>query len=245
MRLSRVFSLRLWSLLAVLASLSLGCDEPQHPVTALADPAEKAPPAAKKVEVAQNVFLEVQGDTRRVVLSCTVCLNKGPLEMFLTRKETKEHEAIVTVDADARQIHKALLLAKANPGSPVKFVPRYQAATGQPIKITVEWEEKNKLVSLDARQMIRNVNSKKPLEHNWVFCGSKLIPDPLDDKKVIFLANDGNLVCVSNFDDALLDLPIKSSKDAADLLWEANTEKIPPVGTKVTVTMEPLPDKKK
>src|SRR5262249_39668855 len=126
MQLTRVhFPARLWSLLAVLAGLLLACEfEPSRG----ADPAPKeakAPPV-KKVELTQNVFLEIQGDTRRVILSGSVCLNKGPLELFLTRKDTKEHESIVTVDADAREVHKALLLAKANPGSPVKFVPRYQ-----------------------------------------------------------------------------------------------------------------------
>src|SRR5436190_2716952 len=120
--------------LFALALLSSGCDyETAHgPAPAPADPeprAARAPVPVKKVELAPNVFLEVQGENRRVLLSATVCLQKGALELFLTRKETKEHEAVVTVDTDAREIHKALLLARAQPGSPVKFVPRYQHAT--------------------------------------------------------------------------------------------------------------------
>ena len=43
---------------------------------------------------------------------------------------------------------------------------------------------------------------------------------------------------------ALLDLPIKSSKANSELAFEANTERIPPVGTKVTVIFEPVPEKK-
>ena len=46
----------------------------------------------------------------------------------MTRKEIKAHEAVLTADIDARELHKALLLAKARPGSPVKYEPKYQPA---------------------------------------------------------------------------------------------------------------------
>src|SRR5262249_45274940 len=59
------------------------------------------PPPSKKVEVAKNIYLEVQGNQRRVVINAYVCLRQGMLEQFMTRKRTKEHEAIVAADMDA------------------------------------------------------------------------------------------------------------------------------------------------
>ncbi len=225
-----------------------GCDTKPAPAPVGDDPppkkADKQPPA-RKVQLAQNLYLEVQGEKRRVVISATVCLQRGTLELLLTRKNTKEHEAVLTVDVDAREIHKALILAKAEPGSPVKFDPKYQPASGQEIKITVEFMEKGKVVSLNAREWVRHATSKQTLNTNWVFGGSRLMPNPLDKDKLIYLANDGDVVCVSNFEDAMLDLPIKSSKDNTELQWETNAEKIPAVGTPVTVYMEPLPARKK
>ena len=41
-------------------------------------------------------------------------------------------------------------------------------------------------------------------------------------------------------DTALLDLPIESSQNAADLAYEAHTERIPREGTKVLVILEPV-----
>src|SRR5262245_21491077 len=49
----------------------------------------------------------------RVGLVCEVCLREGPLEVLLCKKGTKEHEAIVRVDADSKLIHLALIAAGA------------------------------------------------------------------------------------------------------------------------------------
>src|SRR5262249_62159967 len=68
-----------------------------------------------------------------------------------------------------------------------------------------------------------------------------LVNNPLDPKKKVYLANDGDVICVSNFETALLDLPIKSPKDNADLVYVAHTSRIPPPETKVVVVLEPLP----
>ena len=57
----------------------------------------------------------------------------------------------------------------------------------------IEYEtEKKQLVRINTREWVRNANTKKSLEHDWVFAGSRLIPNPLDPKKTIFLANDGD-----------------------------------------------------
>src|SRR5262249_39952887 len=83
-----------------------GCttDEPAHKKEAPQQPAPAA--SAKKVEVGKNVYLEIQGEQRRVLVESYVCLRKGQLEQFLTRKRTKEHEAILAADVDARKIHE-------------------------------------------------------------------------------------------------------------------------------------------
>jgi hypothetical protein len=237
-------------LVCLLLGAAAGCDTEKVTDPAPADPPPKTEEVeARKVPIKPNLFLEVQGDKRRVLVSGTICLQKGALELLMTRKNTKEHEAVIAADVDARDLHSALLLAKAEAGAPVQFQPRYQPARGQKIKITVEYQSPDKtkpgIVRVDARELIRDVNTRKTLTHSWVFTGSKLIQNPLDKNKVIFLANDGDLVCVSNFESALLDLPIKRSKENAELVWEANSDKIPPEKTPVTVIFEPEPDKSK
>jgi hypothetical protein len=196
---------------------------------------------AKKVKLGDNVFLEVDGEKRRVLVNGYVCLRKGQLEQLVTRKRTKEHEAILAADVDARNIHLALVAAKATPGSPVKFRPKFEAPTGTPIKITLEYQERGKTVRVPAQQWVRSIKTKKDLETDWVFAGSVLIPDPFDAKKPPYYgANDGDVICLSNFDTALLDVPFNSSKENDDLAFEANTERIPPLETPVTIILEPV-----
>src|SRR5439155_13775264 len=161
--------------------------------------------AAKKIPAGRNVWFEVQGTRRRVLIEATVCLRQGQLEQLLCKKFTKEHEAILTADVDARDIHKALLLAGAEPGGTVQYQPQFRPPSGTRIKITLQYEEKGKQVTLPAQRWVRQVNTQKDLAHDWVFAGSQLIDNPEDrNKPPLYLANGGDVICVANFDDALL-----------------------------------------
>lgn len=241
---------RLSALLLMAAGLILGCEgaAPREEVRTKGNADEKPPAAeSKKVEIGKNVSLEVLPDNkRRVLVSAEVCLREGQLELLMCRKQTKEHEAILTADVDARKLHQALLLAGAEAGSPVRFLPKYQPASGTTIKVSVQYKDKDKLVTAPAQSWIKNDKDNKPLANDWVFAGSRLVTNPLDpDGKKHYLANDGDLICVSNFETALLDLPIKSPKDNADLIFVANSERIPPQGTPVVVILEPVLEAKK
>jgi hypothetical protein len=203
-------------------------------------------PEAKRTLLGPNVFLEVQGKRRRVLISAEVCLRKGGLELLMCRKDSKEHESIVHADVDGRDVHKALLAAGAEAGSPVQYVPKFATPRGSSIKIGVEYEERGKKVTKNAREWVRYSNTGKELDVDWVFAGSLLLADPSDTTKPkVYLANGGDMICVSNFEDAMLDLPINSSKEDAERSFEAFTERIPPIGTKVVLTLEPLPAEKK
>lgn len=239
------------------ALLMLGCEgvteraEARHNAKPAAqDKPEKTkdkPEEAKKVPVGKNVVLEVLSDKkRRVLVDAEVCLREGMLEQMLCRKQTKEHEAILSADVDARQIHAALIAAGAEAGSPVRFVPKFRPPSGTTIKVSVQYKDKDKLVTVPAQSWIKNAKSNKPLQSDWVFAGSRLVTNPLDpDGKKHYLANDGDVICVSNFETALLDLPLNSPKDDADRVFVANTERIPPLETKVVVILEPVIGAKK
>jgi hypothetical protein len=246
------FSRRVITMFVVLALIGLGGLLVMSPLWGV--PKEATKPQAdkvKKISKWKNVTIEIKGTKRRVLINSYVCLRQGQLEQLLTRKRTKEHEAILAADVDARDIHFALLAAGAKTGSTVKFKKVGEKfvvipPSGSRIKVTLQYMDKKKQVTIPAQKWIRQGQTKKSLAHDWVFAGSNFFKDPFDPKKPpIYGANDGDLICVANFDTAMLDLPIKSSKDNSELAFEAYTDRIPPLGTKVTIILEPVPEPKK
>ena len=76
----------------------------------------------------------------------------------------------------------------------------------------------------------------RQLEADWVFAGSSFWVDPADGSEH-YQADGGDMICVSNFPTAMLDLPIASSESNAALLFEAFTERLPPPGTAVDLVL--------
>jgi hypothetical protein len=206
-----------------------------------------APPAGvKRTPLGKNLFLEVlPGGQRRVALQADVCLREGALELLLCKQFTKEHEAVLHADIDARQVHAALIVCGAKPGHVVQYEPKFQPPSGSTITVTLQYLKAGQVVSVSGREWVRDQKTKKTLGVDWVFAGSQFFPDPDDPKKPPhYAANGGDVICVSNFDDAMLDLPIDSSKADAELQFEANTPVIPEMGTKVIVLLEVAGEKK-
>lgn len=79
----------------------------------------------------------------------------------------------------------------------------------------------------------------RPMEANWVFAGSQFYTDEKTGEKY-YQAEHGDLICVANFATATLDLAVSSSATNDDLSFEACTENIPPLGTKVVVELVPV-----
>jgi hypothetical protein len=219
--------------------------------TRLPPPDPAAFPGLKRLQPDADVWLDSKN--KRVVVQAGVCFREGPIEMFACnhqwikdpvsgrefRSGTKEYESIVTINASAAVIHAALLAVGARSGSPVSFVPEYKPAHGSVIHVTLHWNDaQGQPCRAKAQQWVRNTESKQSLEHDWVFAGSRMVDLPDTDKQY-YLADNGNVICVSNFPDAMLDLPIASTQVNDRLLFEAFTERIPALGTTVTVVLEP------
>jgi hypothetical protein len=208
-------------------------------------PAAPKKPEVKTVRVGPNVSVEFEGENRRVVVKAVVCLREGALEGLLTRAKAKEHEYILAAECDARHIHTALETAGAKAGSPVVFHPKYKPARGTTIKVTLRYKNKaGKIVTVPGVSWVREFKNKKPLDKQWVFAGSKFLPNPEKGKPPVYIANHGDVICLVNMESALLDLPVVSPKTLDARIYEAFTERIPDKDTAVEVILEPVLDKK-
>lgn len=217
-------------------------DEERQKPPNLGEPLVDKPEDLKRLQADQPLW--VDRTNKRVVVLGGVCLRQAPLELFACLRNSKEHESILTVPTKASFVHFALLLVGAEPGGPVQFEPQYVPARGTEIEITLAWkDEKGQRQTARAQDWVRDAKTKKAMEHPWVFAGSRFVADPRTGQNAYLTDREGDFICVSNFPDAMLDLPIPSTSANADLLFEAFTERIPPIGTPVTMILTPK-DKK-
>jgi hypothetical protein len=208
---------------------------------------------AKRTELGTHVWLETKGQQRRVVVGAVVCLREGSygLECLLCRRHTKEHESILATDAEGKTIHAALLLAKAVPGSPVRYEEkngetRVIPPRGSPVQVLVRYPDKGKPVVVPAQKWVQKGKTTKTLEQAWVFAGSMLNPDPDDRSKTHYAADgEGSYISILNGPAAILDLPINNpNRDPSEREYQPYTERIPEVGTQVEILLQPQPEAK-
>ncbi len=111
-------------------------------------------------------------------------------------------------------------------------------------------EQKDEFLALskdkDYRRIIETFylqSQPHEMEADWIFAGSGTFTDE-ETGKNFYLAEDGDLICVANFASAMIDVSIPSTATDASLEFEAYTDRIPELGTEVTVELIPSPDKK-
>lgn len=199
----------------------------------------EAPEGAVQLSKKGRLWVDKKGG--QVFVDGYVAMTRGMLEMFACPAGTKEHESVVAVLARSRDVHTALLAVGAQSGTPVKYVPKFVPPTGQAIQIWVMWFDKEgKLHKKDAREWIFKTGTKKTMQENWVFAGSQFWKDPATGESH-YEADSGDMICVSNFGSAMLDVPVLSSKENASLQYSAAEGNVPPEMTPVRLVMIPIP----
>jgi hypothetical protein len=201
------------------------------------------PEGAKKLPEPDQVWVDAK--RHQVLVDGYVSLREGYLEMFACLEGTKEHESVLAARTKAKTVHAALLVIGAVPGTPVQFRPKFRPPTGTEIDLEVRWlDDEGKWMSAKAQDWVREAKSKKPMKQPWVFAGSTFSKDPTSGRE-FYMAEGGDFICVSNFTSAMLDVPMESSDSNEGLLFEANPEKIPILGTPVRLVLTPKLEKRK
>jgi hypothetical protein len=119
----------------------------------------------------------------------------------------------------------------------VRFDPEYVPAQGPKVTVAMRWKDAaGKEQQCRAQEWIRNTKTGEQLDADWVFAGSILFKDPNDGSEY-YQAEGGDLVCVSNFPAATLDLPVESSQSNEALLFEAFAGRVPPRDTEVEMIL--------
>jgi len=210
----------------------------EHDEASLGPPLVDHPDRLQRLHPEFPIWIDIEG--RSVVMIGRVCQREAPLELFACLKNFKEHESVLSINTRAYIVHAGLLALGVEPGRPVQFYPEYRPAEGPEIDIFVVWKDaEGKIQRAPAQQWVRDVHTKQAMKSAWIFTGSQIVKDEETGEQYYYADSTGELICVSNFPSAVLDLPIRSSDSNEALLFEAFTEHIPPLGTPVTVILTP------
>lgn len=210
-------------------------------------PIEQGPPLVEQAAALTRLDPErpiwVDAERRAVILIGRVCQRQCSLELFACVRNSKEHESVLSIAVPPSLVHAGLLAVGAEPGRPVQFYPEYVPAQGPEVDIRLIWkDEQGNVHQSPAQEWVRNVQTGRALEFPWIFTGSQMLKEEEgSDKEYYYADATGELICVSNFPSAVLDLPIRSSDSNEALMFEAFTERIPPLGTEVTLILTPKP----
>lgn len=201
------------------------------------------PPGMVRLDPNDHVW--VDRAKKRVVVDGYIALREGALEMLACPVGTKEHESIIATFCKAQTVHAGLLAVGAESGKPVQWQPTYEPPSGSEIQINVLWYKPDgEQTHTDVRKWLRVMGTKDEiLEPNFVFAGSMFWEDP-DTGKKHYQAESGDLICVSNFSTATLDVPLKSTHANTGLMFVAFTDRIPAKETPVRLVLQVVPEDK-
>lgn len=196
------------------------------------------PKGARRLSPDYDVWIDAE--QKAVLIDGQVSLREGMLEMFACTRNTKEHESVVSANTKAYLVHAALLRLGAEPGHPVRWVPKYEPPQGTEVEVHVYWVDEQGIEhAVRAQDWVKDVRTNTAMSHPWVFAGSKFWTDE-ETGKQYYQAEGGDFICVSNFGTAMLDIPIPSSQSNEELAFTAFTERIPPLGTPVRLVLKPV-----
>lgn len=207
-----------------------------------------APPAAnqpaKPTDSPQKFAPGVRIDWRRrvVEVDAVVVLRKGPLELLACSPKTREYESILAVSARPMHIFQAMGLIGLEPGSPVRYDEkhdRWLAPTGETLQLRVRYRQKDVERTVPVEHWLLDVkHGRPPKSLKWVFAGSRTLKSGRFGADV-----DGTVVCVVDFETALISPGARHSADNEALWLAANTKAIPPTGTTCTLLIRSAKEK--
>lgn len=199
---------------------------------------DKTVPPAQPREFAPGV--RIDWTKRTVEVDARVVLREGLIELFACTPGTREYESIVVVRGSPTHVYQAMGLVGLEAGSPVRYDEKRQRLlppTGQALDILVRYRKAGAERTVSARRWLMDVEKRRPPKSlPWVFAGSRVLGDGR-----LGAENEGTVVCVVDFDTALIAVGAFHTADDAALWLAANTEEIPPIGTPCTLLIRRKP----
>lgn len=199
------------------------------------------PPAAESSPAkAFMPGVRIDWAARQVEVDAQVVLREGMLELVACSPGTREHESILQIHARPLHVYQALGLLGLESGQPPHWDPQTnqpRPASGPPLSVHVRYEHEGESRVDDINAWLWDAQANQPAAPlAWVFGGS------IFNEEGRFAADlEGTVLCVVDFDSALISLTQSYSSANTQLWLTPNPDRVPPLGTAVVLIVKPLP----
>lgn len=213
------------------------------PATRSATPPATAPSPAQAVNMPG---IHVNLKHHWVDLDAKVAHRAGKwLELLACSPGTRDYESLLTVAAKPRHIDLALLMLGLKPGHPlrIRVVNKHfniTAPSGPKLKILLRYKVRGKIKQVPANRWVLDQKTNKVLKADtFLFVGSKFVKY---HGRQVFLADvTGSIISLVNFGNEIVSRPTEMTNHDDNQTWNANAKVVPPIGTPVTIRIEPAP----
>jgi hypothetical protein len=161
-------------------------------------------------------------------------MQSGLIEYLACHEDVgKLHESVLKIAAKPSDIQVALLLLGLKNKNNLKFQGDSSVPEGDPLELWIEWELPDRTKKkVRAEELVYDQQNKKPMKKtNWVFTGSQIMDGQ-------FMADmDGSIVATFRDPLAIINNPLPTGAD--DTIYVSNEKLIPPIDTKILLTIKP------
>lgn len=208
------------------------------PVTAFPQESTTSDSASNDIEkIAAHTYrlgsIVLNSEKRVITVPGKVNLEKGIVEVIACAPGGKVHESLFVLDVVPYHLQVALLLLGLKYEGGLEVQGDSAAPRGDSVNVWVEWTMGKKQFRMRAEDLVWDLARNAPMEHTpFVFSGSKM----MDGK---FMADvEKSLITTYHDPFTILDNPL--STGANDELYKVNESQIPPKGTPITITIQPV-----
>jgi len=205
-------------------------------------------PEPREIELAPGVRVRPALPTGEVEIDAIVVLDAGWLEQVACSPGTREHEALVVIEAPAHVVHAALLAAGFVPGRPGRWSYdeetgfQFVAPAGSPLRILVRRLDEGPEAYESINAWIIAEGDERTLPDDpFVFAGSAFAPAVSWDGSVgeeQYVADvTGSVIGLVTFGDEVIGYSrvYADQSDVAPQEWIADSSRVPPIGTPVVL----------
>jgi len=203
--------------------------------------------AARELKPFEGVVVRLDQSSGHVVeIEATTPLEEGWLEQVACVPNTREHESLLVIAAKPSEVHAALLMAGFKAGSPGRWTYEDNAfgavdPTGEKLEIAVRYtNDIDETMEHSIRQWMRDPRDhQRHPDQPWVFGGSSIQPNPpsMGPGEHYVADYTGSIIGIVTFGDEVIGYGrvLADQVSVQDPVWEADSDAMPPAGTKVTL----------